>query len=253
MKKNHVCAGVVLSVALLGAGCRKTEEAKPTAATVEYSKIDSATAGVVQGTVFFKGKAPARVEIDMMQDPVCGIAEKNMSEQYVVHDGRLANVFVYVKDGLGGKVYAPPTTAVTLDQKGCRYTPHVIGVMAGQPVEFTNSDATMHNVHLMPEIGGNQSVDLSQPPRGGTTTRVFAQPESMIPVRCNNHPWMEGFINVAPSPFYAVTDENGHFELKGLPPGTYSVVAVHEKFGRQATQVTVKEKTASVNDFTFSN
>ena len=134
-------------------------------------QIDTATAGTITGTIHLTKTPPPRVQIDMAQDPVCGIAPDNFSEQYVVKNGGLQNVFVYIREGLGGKIYAPSTTPVVLDQKGCRYTPHVIAVMVGQPVDFKNSDATMHNVHLMPDVNGNQSMDVSQPPRGGETQR----------------------------------------------------------------------------------
>jgi plastocyanin len=161
-------------------------------------------------------------------------------------------VFVYIREGLGGKIYAPSTTPVVLDQKGCRYTPHVIAAMVGQPVDFKNSDATMHNVHLMPDVNGNQTMDVSQPPRGGETQRVFSKPEFMLPVRCNNHPWMQAFVNISPNPFFAVSDENGHFEIKSLPPGTYTLVAIHEVAGEQSTQVTVKPQGAANADFNFA-
>lgn len=252
----------LLCVALAGlgiveAGCKKPPEPagipKPAAATIVYTQIDPATAGSVSGNVNFKGKAPERILIDMAQDPVCGLADTNLSEQYMVRDGRVKNVFVYVKDGLGNKVYAAPSSPVNLDQKGCRFAPHTIAVMAGQPVEFTNSDATTHNVDLMPKMDHNQTGDISQPPRSGTTQRTFAQPETMIPVRCNLHPWMEAFINVSANPFYAVTDDSGHFELKGLPPGTYTVVAVHEKLGQQTMQITVTPHAAAPAEFSFSN
>jgi hypothetical protein len=129
----------------------------------------------------------------------------------------------------------------------------VIAVMAGQPVEFVNSDATTHDVNTMPTMSDNRSVDVQQPPRSGTMRSTYAQPETMIPVRCNLHPWMEAFINVSASPFYAVSDENGSFELKGLPPGTYTVVAVHEKLGQQTTQVTVTPHASAPVTFTFGS
>jgi plastocyanin len=250
------CAvAVALLSFLITFGCKKSgtpSEPKPGPSTA-YTAIDYANSGTVSGTIRFLGTPPARVQIDMAQDPVCGIAPDNFSEQYMVKNGGLQNVFVYVKDGMSGKVYAPSTTPVVLDQKGCRYTPHVIGVMVGQPVDFTNSDATMHNVHVMPEINGAQSMDVSQPPRGGETQRVFLKSELMMPVRCNNHPWMQGFLNVAPNPFFAVTDEAGHFEIKGLPPGTYTLAAVHEILGPQTTQLTVTPQTTTTVQMSFSN
>ena len=182
--KAQVCAmAAVIATAAFTSGCRKsssTPEAKPGASTT-YTAIDLATAGTVTGTVHFAKTPPPRVQIDMAQDPVCGIAPDNFSEQYLVKNGGLQNVYVYIKEGLGGKIYAPLTAPVQLDQKGCRYVPHVIAVMVGQPVDFTNSDATMHNVHVMPEVSSNQSMDVSQPPRGGETQRVFLKPETMVP------------------------------------------------------------------------
>ena len=237
------------ALALAGAGCKKSKEQ---ATATNYVTIDPASAGTITGTIHFSGKPPARVPIDMGQDPVCSLADANLSEQYMVHDGGLQNVFIYVKDGLGNKQYAAPSDPVIVDQKGCRYTPHVVGVMAGQPVKFINSDGTMHNVHMTPTVSTNQSVDISQPPNGGGETRTLATPELMIPVRCNNHPWMEAFINVAANPFYAVSDADGHFTIKGLPPGTYTIVADHEVLGTQTATVTVATHQTSSQDFTFA-
>jgi plastocyanin len=242
--------GIALcALALAGAGCKKSGEQS---AAANYVTIDPQTAGSISGTIHFAGKAPARVLIDMGQDPVCSLADANYSEQYVVHDGGLRNVFIYVKDGLGNKVYAAPSDPVVMDQKGCKFIPHVIGVMAGEPVKFTNGDSTMHNVHMTPSINTNQTVDLSEPPNGAGDTRTLGNPELMIPVRCNNHPWMEAFINVVANPFYAVSDADGHFTIKGLPPGTYTIVADHEALGTQAASVTVGSKQTATQDFTYS-
>lgn len=252
-------AALCLSVPLLAlAGCGKKNaapSATPEKSSVQYSQIDPATAGTVAGTIRFSGKAPAPVAIDMAQDPACGLATKtpNETEQYVVHDGKLANVFVYIQDGLGNRVYLPPATPVVLDQKGCRYVPHVIGVMAGQPVEFRNSDPTMHNVHVIPPAGNNPTgFDISQPPMGGTQQHVFRTPALMVPVRCNNHPWMEAFINVAANPFFAVTGPDGHFEIHGLPPGNYTLTAVQEKLGTKTQSISIASQQTTQADFTFS-
>lgn len=239
------------ALALAGVGCRKAATGGPDAGK-NFVTIDPATAGTISGTIHFSGKAPARVLIDMGQDPVCSLSDANYSEQYMVHDGGLQNVFIYVKDGLGNKAYAPPSTPVVIDQKGCRYVPHVVGVMAGQPIQFKNSDGTMHNVHMTPTLATNQAVDLSEAPNSGGETRVLSTPELMIPARCNNHPWMETFLNVAANPFYAVSDADGHFTIKGLPPGTYAIVADHETMGTQTATVTVAAKQTAAQDFTFS-
>ena len=256
MTKQLIPIVGIVAVVLLAGGCKNSaspsESASGAAPTPSYTQIDYNTSGTISGTIKFAKKAPPRIEIDMAQDPACSLsADPNYSEQYVVKDGKLQNVFVYVKDGLGNKIYPAPSTPVVLDQKGCRYIPHVIGVQVGQPVEFTNSDPTMHNIHTTAETPINPEVDISQPPKGGTTQRVFAKPELMIPVRCNNHPWMNAFINVSPNPFYAVSDENGHFEIHGLPPGTYTVVADHEELGQQTMQVTVGSKQTATADFAY--
>jgi hypothetical protein len=256
MKVDPKVIALLTAMTLLTvAGCKKeatgtTSEGTPRPA-VSYATIDPNTAGVVSGTVKFPKKGPPRVEIDMRQDPACGLlGGTNMSEQYMVHDGKLQNVYVYVKHGLGNLVYAPPTTPVVLDQKGCRYVPHVIGVMVGQPFQVINSDPTIHNVHTMPS-DGSPELNVSEMPRTGTTKQVFTAPQLMMPVRCNNHPWMQAFVNVSPNPFFAVSDENGHYEITGLPPGTYTLVAVHEELGQQETQVTVQSKQTAKADLTF--
>ncbi|GGH15867.1 carboxypeptidase regulatory-like domain-containing protein [Silvibacterium dinghuense] len=237
------------ALALAGAGCKKSGPAAP---AQNYVSIDPATAGTISGTIHYEGKPPARIPIDMGQDPACTFADANLTEQYVVHNGGLANVFLYVKSGLGDKVYAIPTSPVVMDQKGCRYTPHVVGLRVGQPIKFTNSDNTMHNVHMTPTLGTNQAADLSEPPNDAGETRVLSSPELMIPVRCNNHPWMEAFINVIDNPFYAVSDTDGHFTIHGLPPGTYTIEAVHEVLGKQTATVTVASQQTATANFTFS-
>ena len=254
MKSARLVVVAAACVVLVVAGCKK--ESSAGGSTPVYTTIDWSTAGAIQGTVHYSKTPPKPVEIDMNQDPACTLGPTLYSEQYVVSNGGgFANVFIYVKDWLGNKVYAAPATPVDIDQKGCRYIPHVVGVMVGQPVRFTNSDPTMHNVHMVPTVAGNQAVDISQPPAGGANgaqdERTFAKPELMMPVRCNNHPWMQAFINVESKPFYAVTDLSGRYIIKGLPPGTYTVVADQEQAGQQTATVTVPAKGTATQDFTY--
>ena len=223
--------------------------ARPTVA------IDPSSLGTVSGTIHFNGKAPAPVRIDTSMDPACNLGggPEVYSEQFVVNAGKLANVFVYVKNGpatamaMGASTPAP----VVLDQKGCQYVPHVVGVMQGGFVEFHNSDPTMHNIHTMPTVVGNQTVDVSQGPRGAAQSKQFKVAEMMIPVRCNNHPWMNAFINVSPTPFFQVTGKDGTFRLSGLPAGNYTIGAVQEKLGEKTMSVTVTAKGTAVADFGF--
>lgn len=257
----------VFGVALAGlAGCKPSDAVKQGGADSTGSKTelpapppatpaDVANEGTVGGTVHFVGKAPERLKIDMSQDPVCSVTGgDNFAEQYVVKDGKLANVYVYVKSGpaaamsAGGAKPAP----VVLDQVGCKYVPHVIAVQQGGSVEFRNSDGTMHNIHTMPAVTGNDTVDVSQGAKGAPETRVFKQPEVMMPVRCNNHPWMNAFINVSATPFFAVSDADGHFSIAWLPAGNYVLAAVHEKMGEQDINITVKPHETVKADYSFT-
>ncbi len=263
--KNYARVGLwaIPLVALALAGCNQHSRANPSATgnaassatPAANAQIDPATAGSVTGTIKFNGKAPTPIVIDMAQDPACSAVSKNpnLTEQYVIHDGRLANVFVYVKDGLGNRIYMPTKTPVVLDQRGCRYVPHVIGAMVGQPVEFRNSDRTMHNIHVVPPGSDDSSgFDISQAPMAGTEQHIFRNTGLMIPARCNNHPWMEGFLNAVENPFFAVSNADGTYEIRGLPPGTYTLVAIHEKLGTQSQQITIQSQQASTANFAFS-
>ena len=243
-----------LSALLLLAGCNKKEnteqstnrtaeqQAAPTA-----TPIDPATVATVNGTVKFDGAAPKPRKIDMSADSACkGL---NASENVVVEGDDLANVFVYVKDGLGNRTFDVPQDAVVLVQQGCKYHPHVLGVMAGQNVEIRNADLTTHNIHPSPK--DNREWNDSQPPSSNPLKRSFAREEIMLPVKCNQHPWMKMYINVVKSPFYAVTDNSGKYDITGLPPGTYTIAFVQEILGEKDQQVTVGPKETKTVDQTF--
>jgi plastocyanin len=251
-------ASVLLLTALTLTGCNKLPHTTTTyTETVIQSHpappIDPTTAGSISGIIHFDGTAPTRIPIDMAADPACNQANlPNLTEQFLVNDHHLANVYVYIKSGAPTYTAAANTPPVTLDQKGCRYNPHVIAVQQGGTVQFLNSDATIHNIHTMPMQPGNASVDISEPANSHPRTETLNTPELMLPVRCNNHPWMSAFINVAPNPWFAVTGPDGAFNLPNLPPGTYTLAAVHEKLGEQDIQITVAPKSVAKASFTFA-
>ena len=223
-----------------------TEPASPPAPAVA---VDKSTAGTITGTVAFQGAAPRLPSLDMTQDPGCPSAPQP-SDAVAVKNGKLANVFVYIKDGLGQGSFSASPEPVVLDQKGCRYVPHVLGVMVGQPLQVLNNDTAEHNVHPMPR--NNSEWNESQMPHGQPITKTFHHPEMMMPVQCNQHPWMKMYVNVMPNPYFAVSADNGTFEIKDLPPGEYTLAAVHEKFGEQTMKVKVGPKQAAQANFSFS-
>ena len=245
----RVITGCAIGLALAAAACGKGEEAPPPPAAVT-NPVDPATAGAITGIVKFDGQAPARQPIAMDSDPYCTKQPPNSTETVLVGEGSgLQNVFVYVKDGLGDRVFPVPPAVTVLDQKGCRYTPHVLGIQVGQTLEILSSDNTLHNVHAVPEQ--NREFNRAYQLGGIKHTHVFSAREVMVPFKCDVHKWMNAYVGVLDHPFYAVTAGNGSFELKGLPPGTYTVEAWHEKLGTQTQMVTIGEKQTSEISFTF--
>jgi plastocyanin len=192
--------------------------------------------------------------IKMNADPYCASSHKEeiKSEEVIVNSNNtLKNVFVYVKSGLEGQTFEAPKEAVTMDQNGCHYVPHVFGIQVNQPFEIVNSDSTLHNVHAMPSQ--SKPFNLGMPIKGMKIKKTFDNPEVMVKVKCDVHPWMNAYIGVLNHPFYSVSNNEGSFELKNLPAGKYTIEAWHEKYGVQTQEVTVAEGDASQEvNFTFS-
>jgi plastocyanin len=254
-----VAAALAVSGALTACGGGATKQATSStsaapnapAATPAGERVDPATAGGIKGVVKFEGPVPKNDPIKMNADPTCVAESKGpqYQEYYEVDNGDLANVFVYVKDGLGNYVFDTPTEPVKLEQKDCRYVPHVFGIRVGQPLQIINADPTLHNIHAIPKV--NQEFNNGQPIQGMKTTHVFTAPEVMIPFKCDVHGWMNAWIGVVSNPYFAVTGKDGTFDLRTLPPGTYTIEAWHEKLGTQTQTVTVGKNETKEITFTF--
>lgn len=254
-RKLFILASLLLAVLLVG--CSKEEKPatvaeQPTAAAPAGPPVDAATAATITGKILFTGAAPKPNKLRMDADAACVAAHGQpvFSEDIAVNDNKtLRWVFVYVKAGLGDRTFPVPKEPVMLDQHGCLYTPHVIGVQAGQDIHITNSDQTTHNIHPVPT--NNREWNTSMAPGAEHLVKNFPREELLIPVKCNVHPWMKGYIGVLKHPFFAVSGPDGTFTIKGLPPGKYTIAAWQEKLGTVEQEVTVGPKETKKVDFTF--
>ena len=251
---------VALSLFALGSACSKSPDTNTPTDNTTAAKSYSGAKGTVTGVIAYNGAAPAPKKIDTSADPVCGQKNPNLAtEEAVVKDGKLANAFVYIKDGtstdgtkIGDYTWPTPSGAVILDQNGCHYRPHVIGIMTNQKLSITNSDPTQHNIHPQPK--NNPEWNQTQPNGAPPIEKTFARSEILVPVKCNQHPWMKAYIGVLKHPFFSVSAEDGTFTIAGVPAGTYTVAAWHEG-GPQGTektmQVTVPANGSGKADFAF--
>ena len=226
--------------------------AAPAGAPAAASAAAPATGGAtLTGKVNFEGTAPAMPLIKMDADAFCKSEHKEpvYEQEVVVNPNKtLEWVLVYVKEGVSGN-YPVPTEAVTLDQHGCQYRPHVFGMMAGQPLKVLNSDGTLHNIHALPKK--NAEFNIGQPFKGMETVKKFDSVEVPIRFKCDVHKWMGAYTGVFNHPFFAVTNDQGAFEIKNLPPGNYVIEAWHEKYGTQTQNVTITGNESKTLDFTF--
>ncbi len=213
----------------------------------------AAAAGTITGTALYDGKVPNLKPLAVAAEPMCAKKHPTVpNEALVLGAGNaMANVVVRVVGGLpAGKSYPAPTTPVTMDQVGCQYVPHVIGLMVGQPFKVLNNDGVLHNVHALPKV--NKPFNMAMPPTRKEATESFAKEEGMFVVKCDVHPWMQSYIGVFSHPFFAVTGSDGKFTIANLPAGTYEVEAWHEKLGTQKTSVTVGASDTKTAAFKFS-
>ena len=209
------------------------------------------TEATVTGAVGFVGQPPEMKRIDMGQDPVCThLSERSTLQDVVVNDGRLANVFVYVKgQGIDSYAFTTPSNEVALAHTGCQLSPRVLGIQTGQTLAVYNLDPTTHNTH--PEPTRNPEWNLSQAPGSVPLLKQFYRAEVLFPVKCNQHPWEKAYLAVLDHPFFAVTGADGSFKIEGLPPAEYDFVAWHEKFGEQRAKISLLPHESLTQDISF--
>ena len=212
-----------------------------------------ASAAEITGTVKYDGAVPKLRPLKMDADPGCLKKHSGpvQPEFLVLGEGNtLANIFVKVKSGLANKQHPTPTEPVVMDQNGCRYEPHVMGVMVDQTFKILNSDGLLHNVHSLPKV--NTSFNRAMPGAVKEAEFTFSKVEPIFKVKCDVHPWMGAYVAVMDHPYFSVTGKDGKFSISGLPAGTYEIEAWHEKMKTKTMTVTVADGETKTADFSFS-
>ena len=246
MKLKNVC--LILNLVL--AVCISSRQVVKAGASATSAGPGTA---LIKGTVKFTGTLPASKPISMSADPSCAKqhpAPVGVREVIADSSGGLQNAVVFIADGLGDQSFDVPKDPVVISQKGCLYLPHVLAMRANQPLEVVNSDPTAHNIHPTP--ANNREWNKVELP-GSKMEEAFPREEISIPVKCNIHPWMRGYIAVFKHPYFVVTKEDGSFDLPSLPPGTYTVRAWHEKLGTSSQTITIGANETKQVSFVFKS
>ena len=206
--------------------------------------------GSITGTITFEGKAPKMKPLKVDADPIC-VANNEIApkKEWLILDENkgVKNMLVFITEGLNID-YSPPEEPVVIDQKGCIYSPHVVGIMAGQQLDILNNDGTLHNIHALPKV--KKEFNKAQPRSKKKLSVKFEKPEAPFKIKCDVHPWMGAYIGVFDHPCFAVSGDDGTYIISDLKPGEYVIEAWHEKLGSQTANVTVSDSAAH-QDFTF--
>ena len=245
--RNSIRIGILLATGILlviaGSLITATSQEKPA-----YKPTGSEA--TIVGTISFEGTPPEPSQIDTSADSVCEKFDPLMTDWVIVKDHKLANVVVYVRgESLNLYSFETPSEGVTLEHKGCRYVPHVLGLQVQQRLWVLNSDATTHNTHPIPK--NNRDWSYSQPSGAAVITQVFDSPELFIPFKDNQHPWEKAYVGVFSHPFFSVSATDGTYKISGVPPGRYSVVAWHERLGEQTVDLFLAGSEQKNLDFAF--
>jgi len=211
--------------------------------------LDRTTTGAIAGTVTFQGTPPDATPVPL--DASCrGLHSGPVTAgDVLVKEQRVQNAFVWIREGLGDRVFPLPTTPVEIDQKGCLFAPRVAAAETCQEIVFLNSDPVLHNVHGFPKSSSAWNFSLSQ--AGSRRSVRVPAPEAMIRVGCDVHPWMQSFVGVVSHPYFAVTGADGTFALKDVPPGDYVVASWHERFGAREQKVKIDPKQEQTITFAY--
>ena len=211
-------------------------------------------ASSITGTITFDGKVPNLRPLSMDADPACAKMHSKPApnEMLVLGSGNtMGNILVWVSKGVpAGKTFPVPKAPAVLDQKGCQYVPHVMGIMVGQAYKILNSDGILHNVHALPKI--NRGFNRPMPATVKESTATFDKAEPVFQIKCDVHPWMNAYVGVFTHPFFYATSTDGKFTISGLDPGTYEITAWHERLGTQTATVTVGANETKSQNFKFT-
>jgi plastocyanin len=245
---RHSALVLLASLVLVACGGGAAEKR----AARQVTPLDPATTGTVQVDVLFEGTPPAMQTLNMSSVSECTALHPGPvpAGDMLVANGRVQNAFVWVKDGLGNRVFAVPEAPVVFDQRGCLYVPHVAGAQVDQTVEFHNSDSFLHNVHGSPKDSRGWNVALSR--QGAERSITVDRPEVMIGVRCDLHPWMQAWLGVVDHPYFGVTGPDGRVTLRNVPAGDYTIGVWHERFGTKEAKVTVAPQGTAATSVTLA-
>jgi plastocyanin len=241
--KGFFVVSLAVASALAASSCRD--------ATAPQQSAAPAATGTIRGHVRLTGRPPENPAIRLRADPMCdkmNAGKPAVQEAIVVSpDGSLANVLVQLQGSF--PVTAAPTEAVTIDQRGCIYSPRVVGIRVGQPLRVLNSDPGLHNVHGV--SAGNDAFNVGQP-IAGMVNEFRLKDEGILQLKCDVHGWMVAFVGVVSHPYFAVTGTDGTFELRDVPTGTHTIQAWHEQYGLLTSNVRVEAGGVADVDFAYS-